>query len=181
MQTLVEENDAESNIVLMELYDGPFSRLLQDKEALLIWHDLIEKSDEEQARFVAAFTDKNANTKQIAQEKPFSKISPKIKRTIKIKKNLSLEQVEQFENDVVAFFKQTPNEIYAKIVETYFSRLLLHGIAQYHGLISLGISISVAYKSIFFCTIISQDLLRTALEKFMFSTPPPIGSRLNAA
>lgn len=107
----------------------------------------MEKSEEEQARFVAAFTEKNPSTNQIPQKKPFFKISHKIKRTIKIKKNLSLEQVEQFEDDIVAFFKKTPHEIYAKIVETYFSRLLLHGIAQYHGLISLGIfSISVAYE-----------------------------------
>lgn len=140
LHTLAEEDDLENtNIVIMEPYDGPFARLLQNKEGLLMWEHLMEESEEEQARFIAAFTEKNTYTNEIAQGKSFFRISPKIKRTIKIKKNISLEHVEEFEHDVIAFFQKTPYEVYKKIVQTYFNRLLLHGIAQHHGLSSLGI------------------------------------------
>ena len=138
MQTLAEEEENDALVVIMEPYDSPFSKLLQDEDALQFWNAFIDKSEEEQAQVIADFSDKKQ--KDIVQkDKPFARISSKIKRTIKIKKNLSLEQVKESEDDLIAFFKVTPSQVYVKCPPTYFERLLLHAIAQYHGLQSLGL------------------------------------------
>ncbi|RZB38809.1 R3H domain-containing protein 4 [Asbolus verrucosus] len=140
LTTLTEENEDEGAlIVIMEPYESPFTKLLQDDDALQFWNMFIDKSEEEQARVIQAFSKKKTDYKNTTlKERPSSRISSKIKRTIKIEKNLSLEQVKKSEDDLIDFFKTTPNQIYIKWPPTYFERLLLHAIAQYHGLQSLG-------------------------------------------
>ncbi|XP_044256792.1 R3H domain-containing protein 4-like [Tribolium madens] len=142
LQTLAEEEgDDESFVVIMEPYTSPFAKLLQDDDALQFWNAFVDKSEEEQAQVVAAFSQQNSKKdKDVQKGKPSARISPKIKRTIKIKKNLSLEQVKKSEDDLIAFFKSTPSQVYVKCPPTYFERLLLHAIAQYHDLQSLGMN-----------------------------------------
>ncbi|EFA11236.1 R3H domain-containing protein 4 [Tribolium castaneum] len=142
LQTLAEEEEDDGSlVVIMEPYASPFAKLLQDDDALQFWNAFVDKSEEEQARVVAAFSQKQSKSDKTAQrEKPSARISHKIKRTIKIRKNLSLEQVKQSEDDLIAFFKSTPSQVYVKCPASYFERLLLHAIAQYHDLQSLGMN-----------------------------------------
>lgn len=138
MQTLAEEDEDEGSAMFMEPYSSPFTKLLQDNDALQFWNAFVDKSEEEQAQVVAAFSQKHSKKDEVQKDKPLARISSKIKRTIKIKKNLSLELVKKSEDDLIAFFKLTPSQVYVKYPPTYFERLLLHAIAQYHGLQSVG-------------------------------------------
>lgn len=139
LQTLTEDDELNEYIVVMEPYKTPFTHLLEDKAAMDYWQHFIEKSEKEQTEIIQAFSNSvQKNRKQTIEttEKP-GKISSKIKRTFKIKKNLSLEFVKGCEEDLIAFFKNTPSDIYIKYPPKSFDRLLLHGIAQYHRLNSI--------------------------------------------
>lgn len=138
LQTLNEDDEDNEFIVVMEPYKTPFSRLLENKAAMECWQNFIEKSEKEQREIIQNFSNSVQDTKNdiIEKEKP-GKISSRIKRTFKIRKNLSLEIVKGCEEDLIEFFKNTPKDIYIKDPLTSFDRLLLHGIAQYHRLNSI--------------------------------------------
>ncbi|KAJ8926907.1 hypothetical protein NQ314_020759 [Rhamnusium bicolor] len=142
LQTLNEEDENENVFIIMESYKGPFARLLEDKNALEYWNSFIEKSEEEQAKIVRAFSEKYNNHLQGNTNKAdaqHGRLSSRIRRTIKIRKNLSLETVKGFEDELIEFFKATPMEIYVRYPPTSFDRLLLHAIAQHHKLKSISV------------------------------------------
>lgn len=131
-----EENDG-SLVIVMEVYKSPFAKLLEDHNALEFWNVFIDKSEEEQALVLEAFSKKSfpKKTENVDnKEKLSARISSKVKHTIKVKKNLSLESVKKAEDSLIDFFKNTPDDVYVQCLPTYFERLLLHAIAQYHGL-----------------------------------------------
>ncbi|VEN41845.1 unnamed protein product [Callosobruchus maculatus] len=138
LQTLNEEDENDGFIVIMESYKSPFSRLLEDKQALEYWNDFIDKPEEEQYRIIKNFNDQYHENEELKEkiDKP-GHISSRIRRIIKIRRNLSLEVVKMCEEDLITFFKTTPNDVYIKHPPTSFDRLLLHGIAQYHRLKSI--------------------------------------------
>lgn len=139
MQSLSEENEETEYILVKEPYKTPFARLLEDKTAMDCWQNFIEESEEKQKEIIQKFSNKIQDKKcdnPMSGEKP-GKISSRIKRTFKIRKNLSLESIKGCEEDLIEFFKNTPSDIYIKYPPTSFDRLLLHGIAQYHRLNSL--------------------------------------------
>ncbi|CAH0562521.1 unnamed protein product [Brassicogethes aeneus] len=146
LQTL-NEDDENDNTIVMEPYRSPFTRLLEDNSALAYWNNFIEKSEEEQNKIMKAYTEK-CNNNEEASEKPYGRISSKIRRTIKIRKNLSLEDVKSSEDDLISFFTNTPNKVYIKHPPTSFDRLLLHAIAQYHKLQSISILNEESARSI---------------------------------
>lgn len=102
------------------------------------WQNFIEKSEIEQKEIIQKFSNSVQDHKcdNTGKEKP-GKISSRIKRTFKIRKNLSIEIVKCCEEDLISFFQNTPSDIYIKHPPTSFDRLLLHGIAQYHRLHSI--------------------------------------------
>lgn len=120
----------------MESYKSPFARLLEDPDALEYWNDFVEKSEEEQMKIVTAFSEKFYDNDTQTEDKTnrHGRLSSRIRRTIKIKKNLSLETVKSLEDDLIQFFKATPHDTYIKFPPTSFDRLLLHALAQYHKL-----------------------------------------------
>lgn len=138
LQTLNEDDEENEFIVIMEPYKTPFTRLLEDKTAMECWQNFIEKSEKEQKEIIQKFSNSVQDIKNdnIRKDKP-GKISSRIKRTFKIRKNLSLEIVKGCEEDLIGFFRTTPSDIYIKHPPTSFDRLLLHGIAQYHRLHSI--------------------------------------------
>lgn len=122
----------------MEPYKTPFTRLLEDSDAMDYWQEFIRKSEKEQNEIIQAFSISVQDIKdEVTDKKRPGKISSRIKRTFKIKKNLSLEYVKNSEEDLIAFFNNTPCDIYIKDPPRSFDRLLLHGIAQYHKLLSI--------------------------------------------
>ncbi|CAG9853963.1 unnamed protein product [Phyllotreta striolata] len=139
LQTLSEEDEAENMVVIMDTYKGPFERLLDDKAAFDYWQKFIEKPEEEQNEIIEALSEKYPNETEVENIKTDvpGRISSRIKRTFKIKKNLSLKIVQVCENDLIEFFKATPEERYIKIPPTSFDRLVIHAIAQYHRLKSI--------------------------------------------
>lgn len=138
LQTLSEDDEENDFIVVMEPYKTPFTRLLENKAAMECWQNFIEKSEKEQKEIIQNFSNSVQDGKYCnsEKEKP-GKISSRIKRTFKIRKNLSLEIVKFCEEDLINFFQNTPSDIYVKHPPTSFDRLLLHGIAQYHRLHSI--------------------------------------------
>lgn len=126
-------------VVIMETYKGPFARLLDDKEAFEYWQEFIEKSEEEQTEIIKALTEKYPNETVVENTKSDipGRISSRIKRTFKIRKNLSLEIVQVCEEDLIQFFKATPDDRYIKVPPTSFDRLIIHAVAQYHRLTSI--------------------------------------------
>lgn len=119
----------------MEPYKTPFARLLENSAALEYWQNFIEKSEKQQKEIIEAFSKSvQNNNKDIT--KP-GRISSRIKKTFKIRKNLSIDSIKGCEDDLILFFKSTPSGIYVRDPPTSFDRLLLHGIAQYHKLTSI--------------------------------------------
>lgn len=138
----------------MESYKSPFARLLEDNDALKYWNDFIERSEVEQSEIIRSISEEydliTADNNTTQPEKP-GRISARIRRTIKIRKNLSLEIVKNSEDELIAFFKATPGDIYIKYPPTSFERLLIHGIAQYHRLKS--VSEYFSYKKFAYITV----------------------------
>ncbi|KAL1493306.1 hypothetical protein ABEB36_011385 [Hypothenemus hampei] len=137
LHTLKEEDDQESSlIVIVDPYKSPFARLLEDTEALKFWNDFVEKSENEQALIINAFYEKcqKQPPTYCNEEKSLGRVSSRIKRTFKTKKNLSIESVRDYELELLDFFNSNPQSVYVKIPPTTFDRLLLRAIAHYHGL-----------------------------------------------
>uniref|UniRef100_V5I960 R3H domain-containing protein 4 n=2 Tax=Anoplophora glabripennis TaxID=217634 RepID=V5I960_ANOGL len=125
----------------MESYKSPFARLLEDSNALEYWNTFIEKSEEEQLKIIRAFSDKfcDNNLQSVHKSNKHGRLSSRIRHTIKIKKNLSLEVVKGLEEDLIKFFKTTPQNKYIRSPQTSFDRLLVHAAAQYHKLKSISV------------------------------------------
>lgn len=141
LKTLSEEDEEDLECpTLVEGYKSPFTRLLEDNDALDFWNSFVEKSEEEQSAIINSMMRKtNADIDDGTPRKrePFARISSKIKRTMKIRKNLAKDVLDKFEKEVVEFFKATPENTYLRVPSTSFERLLLHAIAQFHDLSSL--------------------------------------------
>ncbi|XP_045481846.1 R3H domain-containing protein 4-like [Harmonia axyridis] len=139
LQTLNEE-DNDSNITeVFETKKTPLAKLAENPEALKYWNEFMDKSEEEQNRIIGHFNLRNQLKSQDINKTdiPFMRISSKIRRTLKIKKNLSVDSVKLFEVDLLEFFKQSPQKKYVKYPITSFDRLLTHAVAQYHCLHSI--------------------------------------------
>ncbi|XP_044764992.1 R3H domain-containing protein 4-like [Coccinella septempunctata] len=135
LQTLSEEDFEGNNTSdIFESKKTPLSKLIEDPMALQYWNEFIDKSEEEQKQIIGNF---KSDVRDIYKtEKPFLRISSKIRRTLKIKRNLSVDTVKLFEFDIIQFFKKSPQEKYVKYPSTSFDRLLTHAVAQYHCLYS---------------------------------------------
>ncbi|XP_023027313.1 R3H domain-containing protein 4 [Leptinotarsa decemlineata] len=138
LQSLIEEDEKENHVVIMESYKGPFTRLLEDKSAMEYWNEFIEKSEKEQTEIVKALSNKYHSLPDCTVDSDIpGRISSRIRRTFKLKKNLSLVTVRECEEDLIEFFKARPEDIYVRIPPTSFDRLLIHAVAQYHRLKSI--------------------------------------------
>lgn len=139
LQTLAEEDESEEVPCLLEPFKSPFARLLDDKNALEFWNDFIEKSQEEQTVIMESLgqNQKKENHAKAKAVSPFTRISAKIKRTLRMKNKLAKEMLTGMEKDMLDFFKDTPDGVYVKEPSNSFERLLLHAIAQFHNLQSV--------------------------------------------
>lgn len=141
MQTLAEEDEPELVVPnLIEPYKGPFTRLLEDDKALEFWNDFIEQSQEQQSLIMESLTQKplkEVPNGELKQTPPFERISSKIKRTIKVRKNLAKELLKTSEKAMIDFFNDSPENLYVAVPSTSFERLLLHAVAQFHALKSI--------------------------------------------
>ncbi|CAH1154642.1 unnamed protein product [Phaedon cochleariae] len=137
------EEDEEEKYVLMESYKGPFTRLLEDKVAMECWNNFIEKSEEEQSQIMRQISENYCNDQiNNSPSDDFDspgKISSRIRRTFKIRKNLQFEVIDECETDLIQFFETRPEDTYVKFPPTSFDRLLIHAIAQYHKLKSISV------------------------------------------
>uniref|UniRef100_A0A1Y1L998 R3H-associated N-terminal domain-containing protein n=1 Tax=Photinus pyralis TaxID=7054 RepID=A0A1Y1L998_PHOPY len=131
-----EEVEDSDYFQLMEDYKTPFARVLGDADALRQWNEFIELPEEEQRQL----TELVPNIQPIQSGKRDNlrpKLSSRIKRAIKIKKDLSLDMVQTIENGLVDYFLCSPEGIFVSTPPTSFERLLLHAIANYHHLKSI--------------------------------------------
>lgn len=134
-----EDPHEDKLIVIVDPYKSPFARLLEDSNAMKFWNEFTAKSEEEQSCIICAFSQrqKNPPTDEGAPnniDAHVGRISSKVKRSIKTKKNLSIEAVKNSELELLEFFKSEPQNVYVKSPSTSFDRLLLRAIATYHGL-----------------------------------------------
>lgn len=139
LMTLYE--DEEDTVTVYETTKTPLTRLIEDSKALEYWNEFIKKSEEEQNEIISSATnnkEKNiSNNNCQDNQHPITQLSSKIKRFLKIKRNLPLELVKSFEEEIVKFFNVTPFEKFFKEVNKSCERLLTHAIAQFHSLKSL--------------------------------------------
>ncbi|KAL3290212.1 hypothetical protein HHI36_023571 [Cryptolaemus montrouzieri] len=137
LQTLSEEENDEI-FDIFESIKSPLSKLFEDPVALECWNQFIDKSEEEQKQIIKDLDlkDKLHECESSKSDKPYLRISSKIRRTLKIRRNLSVETVKLFEDDVIGFFNHFPQDKYVKYPDTSFERLLTHAVAQYHSLYS---------------------------------------------
>ncbi|XP_030756271.1 R3H domain-containing protein 4-like [Sitophilus oryzae] len=137
LQTLQEEDDSAS-VIVFESNKSPLTRLLEDDIAIEFWNKFIEKSEEEQENILNSLSVKTELKSKISDNGNNNEIrgwiSSKTKRTFKLKKNLSLEAIKNYEDDMLKFFLNSPFDVYVKVPLTSFDRLLLRAIARYHGL-----------------------------------------------
>ncbi|XP_050314473.1 R3H domain-containing protein 4-like [Anthonomus grandis grandis] len=136
LQTLQEEDEPESTlIVIVDPYKSPFHRLLEDTNAMQFWNSFIEKTEEEQTNIINAFSEQyKPGCVQTIGDNYVGRVSSRVKREFKMKKNLSIENVKLYESQLIEFFTLSPEEVYVKSPPTSFDRLLLKAIAHYHGL-----------------------------------------------
>lgn len=138
MQTLEEEDESESTLVIIvDPYKSPFARLLEDSDAMKFWNCFVEKTEEEQTDIINAFSQQYHKCKSDCvqgSDRSLGRLSSRVKRTFKTKKNLSIENVKDCEFQLLEFFNSTPQDIYVRSPPTSFDRLLLKAIAHYHGL-----------------------------------------------
>lgn len=125
---LRENEENEDN--LLEYYKGPFARLM----------DITEEPLEILNKFSDDFQEETETSKRKRDNSsPFLRISHKIRRTIKIRKNFPLDLMEDLESELLGFFKANPSEIYCVVPSKSFERLLYHAISQYHRLNSISL------------------------------------------
>ncbi|KAK9890257.1 hypothetical protein WA026_010367 [Henosepilachna vigintioctopunctata] len=138
LQTLSKEQDAEN--IIFESIKSPLSKMMSDTGALEYWNQFIEKSEEEQKKIIGNVNPKEecTNCKSSKAITPMLRISAKIRKILKIRKKLSSGTVKSLEDDVVQFFIESPFGRYVKYPNTSFYRMLIHAVAQYHCLCSLG-------------------------------------------
>ncbi|KAK4872061.1 hypothetical protein RN001_016185 [Aquatica leii] len=136
LQVLSEEEETEHGIKLMEDYKSPFARVLENESNLRRWNEFINLSEEEQ-RTLLEFVPEEIRSYVTNKHTP--RISSRIKRAMKVKKNLSMDMVEKLENEVVNYFLCSPEGVFVSSPPTSFERLLLHAIAQYHCLKSISL------------------------------------------
>jgi len=118
-------------------YKSPFARLLEDFDALEFWNNFIEKTEKEQMDLLNAFSEQYHKYKPDCVQdtnRSVGRVSARVKRTFKTKKNLSIEIVRDYELQLLEFFDSSPKDVYVKCPPTSFDRLLLKTIAHYHGL-----------------------------------------------
>lgn len=133
-----EEVEDSDYFQLMEDYKTPFARVLGDADALRQWNEFIELPEEEQQQFTEILPKiQPIQSGKCDNLRP--KLSSRIKRAIKIKKDLSLDMVQTTENGLVDYFLCSPEGIFVSTPSTSFERLLLHAIANYHHLKSISI------------------------------------------
>lgn len=127
------KDDEEGDDNLLEYYKGPFARLMDITEEPLEYMDEICSQLEQEKVATKNKEEKRTNASA------YMRISNKIRRTIKIKKNFPLNLMKELENEILDFFKATPLEIYCIVPSKSFERLLYHAISQYHRLNSVSL------------------------------------------
>lgn len=135
-----EVDDVDSNYIqLMENYKTPFARLLNDNNALSQWYEFIELPEEQQQQLTESVPKIEHTQSEDKRDNHQKKLSSRIKRAIKVKKNLSMQMVQTLENDLINYFICSPEGIFTSSPSTSFERLLLHAIANYHHLKSISV------------------------------------------
>ncbi|XP_060516236.1 uncharacterized protein LOC132695787 [Cylas formicarius] len=132
----LSEDDEDNAMVVMEYYKSPFARLLEDADAMKYWNMFVEKTEEEQENIINVFSkqcNKSGGT-QILNEISTGKISTRFKRSLKIRKKLSIDAIKCCEDNLLMFFNSNTTGSYIKSPNNSFERLLINAIAHYHGL-----------------------------------------------
>lgn len=126
LEVLLEDDESEDG--LLESYKDPFERLMElTDEPLEFLNEFTLRLEEESSVEPSELRDKGDLS-------PFYKISNKIRRTIKARKNLPISLLKNIEDDVLTFFKLAPSGVFFFAPVKSFDRLMFHAVAQYHSL-----------------------------------------------
>ncbi|XP_022915123.2 R3H domain-containing protein 4-like [Onthophagus taurus] len=125
LETLINDDEYDDN--LLEYRKTPFERLMEIEENPLDFLNkfLLELEEEE--------NDEDYR-KRKHDDDPYMRISHKIRRSMKLRKNFPSMNNKEIENDLIGFFKEKPYDIFIKLPLNSFERLFMHALAQYHGL-----------------------------------------------
>ncbi|KAL3282137.1 hypothetical protein HHI36_005332 [Cryptolaemus montrouzieri] len=130
----------ESDVIYPDFHDGPFTRLIRNCKNLTYWNQFINMTESEQNQLLNTPSSSEKITERTSKLKsrtPFGNISSRIRRMLKMRKNLSMSLVRSNENDIINFFVNSPMKTFVKCPMSGYEKLLLHAIAQYHCLKSI--------------------------------------------
>lgn len=131
LMVYLKDDDEDPNR-LLESYKDPFARLMDStSNPIESLNDFTYQLEQESQ------VDEHADTKE---KTPYQRISNKIRRAMKIKKNFPHLLIENIENDIVGFFTSNPLDIFCCVPSKSFERLLFHAVSQYHGLSSVSLA-----------------------------------------
>ena len=116
-------NDELSNDV-METYKGPFERLMDITDDTL---SLLNEFCEQNSHTIEQDYTKMRSTQ------PYLRISNKIRRSMKVRKNFPSKRYKELEHQIIDYFLEHP-DVLNLVPCTSFERLFVHGLAQYHNL-----------------------------------------------
>lgn len=130
-QVYLVEGDGEPD-TLIENYKDPFTRLMDfTSEPIEFLNEFSYKLEQENSI--------DLEEKDRQNQTPYYRISHKIRRSIKDRKNFPMCLIKGIEGNVIDFFKIKPQDIFCCVPSKSFERLLFHAVAQYHGLSSVSL------------------------------------------
>lgn len=122
-----------------------FSQLFTEKDKMKVWNDFVHKSEEEQTKILRdCRVKKDADNDEVATcsrnakdesspsstEKRFRQID-KSCRFILIHKPTVWDKLNDIEDSLSNFFKETPKGVFVHRSESGFERILIHAVSQY--------------------------------------------------
>ncbi|XP_032992685.1 R3H domain-containing protein 4 [Lacerta agilis] len=153
LMTLLEQDErtGEDGEITHPASPSIFTEACSNETYVKIWNDFMNRSGEEQERVLlyleeeAARKQKNKLAEKLdgkwkehsgyTPQECFQRISRRLRTTLK-RSRIPMGTLECLEDELLAFFSNSPRSVYTAMMDNSFERLLLHAVCQYMDLAS---------------------------------------------
>lgn len=155
LMTLVE-NEEFGELEISDFVEptvSAFAELLNEHEKMKVWNDFVNRTEEEQQRFLQDSTQKEVHSEraetedmeksgwEVVEDKRaihptytaqecFRRIDRGLRKLLK-KRHVPKGTLESLEKELTSFFRDSPESVFVSHVPNSFERCLLHAICQY--------------------------------------------------